>query len=149
VYEITDNAFVPAFEVSFESLRFPTVEWLNGEIKKDPYYKKLDDSDRIRSYGILASTHQMYITIMRHNELFFAMLNSKNFESKLYTSPDFIKTMDLGFPLDIDGVYGDYFIAHIPMSWKGEVDVKNEALRTLMEKTSEEDNPILIVFKYK
>lgn len=149
VYHITSEQADEHFKFDLGSHKFAALEWLK-EKAVDNYGGAIIPSDYISACSVRETDDYMSACFyVKGANGYIGFFNKKTKQSCKYSATDFLKQSGLtGFGL-IKGVYGDYFIADIFPSALKRSSIKRDDLRTVAETVSEEDNPVLCLFKFK
>lgn len=149
VYKIEDTAISPVYEIIFETFKFPTLAYLEeNSAGNDQYIDLLDNSDLVSSYGIYETSNLICCPFVRKKQLYIGLYNKQSDNGYLFTVPDFYRESRLGALIDPIGYTEDYVIAKVDPQDVCKVK-NNSILSYLSEKVTEEDNPILCLFKWK
>lgn len=149
VYHITSEQADEHFKLDLGAHKFAALEWLK-EKAVDNYAGAIIPSDYISACNIRETDDYMSACFYAKGANgYIGFFNKKTKQSCKYSATDFMKQSGLtGFGL-IKGVYGDYFIADIFPSALKRSSIKRDDHRTVAETVSEEDNPVLCLFKFK
>ena len=150
IYKIKSDRIEPAYRLSFESMKFPPIDFLRRASKdKRDYTSDLNQSDYIKAYSIFETNNVTMIYLMQHQPV-FAFYDKATQESFTLPIKDYYKSLQLNallFPL---GATDEYIIFKVNLD---DVDspneIKNPELRKVVEKRKEDDNCIIALGKWK
>lgn len=149
VYKIESDRIVSAFSLDLTPHRLASLEWLQNNAA-DHYTGALTKTDYISAYNVKET--EDYLSVCYYakgaND-FIGFYNKKEGTSCKYTGVDFLKRTGLVGLGEIKGTYQDYFIATITSGILKLSYIEREDLRKISMKISEEDNPVLCLFKFK
>lgn len=146
---INKKSITPAYQISFGSHHMPSLEWLQKIGANDANYAmKLINSEYISSYNIKETDSLLsvyYLVNGGHSYVGFYD-KVKNISYK-YTTDKFLEITELYGLTSSFGVFNNYFVASIMPNVLKQHEIKRDDLRSLLVNISDEDNPILCLFK--
>lgn len=151
VWKVSDNEVKPVYKLDVSPVSFPPLDWLNAEAAGDRFYTPvLFSSGYVFSYSLHETSEYLCIRYIAGKQFYIGLYNKKSKKAYSYHFPDFMRKAAIeGGQMKIVGVYKDYFITYLlPVTLKKH-SIQRPDLRTLAEQVSEEDNPILCLFKFK
>lgn len=151
VWEVTSKNSKPAYNISLGKHKFPPLEWLKQEADGSwNYTVSLPNSEYVYAYNLMENSTHIHILYYIKKSIYLGFYNKKTKESQKYTYPQFITYAAInGGMSEILGTYNDYFISYLSPDILKRHSVQRDDLRLLSEKSSEEDNPILCLFKFR
>lgn len=151
VYRITSKSAIPVYNISFGKDLLPSEEWLSNHIIKDEnYLNELIKSQYISAYNLGETKEYIGTTYYAHGQKFYiAFFNKTTKRSYKCNAYDFMKKYNLYGMSPIKGTHNDYFITSLNMSDLKKYPILSDRLRSIVDKSSEEDNPIICLFKFK
>jgi hypothetical protein len=156
IYQASTNNVFPAFKLFVEGQKFPPVDFLQ-EITAGgrPYFSKLENSNYISHFGLRENTRDMCVFYIANRKRFIGLYDKIKKQSYHYQVNDFRQLLNIGmdFTYVASGLLDDYHVIPlIPFELKEQKRNGYQfsmALDSLIDKSEEEDNPILFLFKIK
>jgi hypothetical protein len=153
IYKVSQDRVFPAFQLSIYGRQFPTTQFLQ-EISADNaiYYSKLEKSDYVSHFLLEENENNMCLFYIAKEQRFVALYDKKNQKSYHYTLDKFQKDLQTGniFTYLAPGKIDDYYVMpFIPSELKTKKEngyLFGEPLNLLIDKSMEDDNPILFLF---
>ena len=152
VYKITDKTFKPTYQLSLDSYRFPTIDFLKRETKgKSDYTKLIDKHDFISSYGLYETKDFLWIPFHKGNmPPCTGFYDKKEKKGYILSLVDYFKSIGLGVLPFAKGNTDEYIICEIKFDEDQKAKInKNKILKEAIENKSSDDNPILCLIKAK
>lgn len=149
IYKISTNKAEPVYNISFGKHKLPSEEWMIDKTSNDAnYINELLSTDYISAYNIKET--DSFISVIYYAKKansYMGFYDKKDKKTCKYSFPELLEIDELdGIDAPI-GIFNNYFITSIsPGSLKSRY-VKNDVLRKISKETSEEDNPILCLYK--
>jgi hypothetical protein len=154
IYQVSTDSLFPAFKLSVEGRQFPPTDFLQ-EITANgmPYFSKLENSDYISHFGLRENTHDMCVFYIAKGERFIGLYDKIKKQAYHYRINDFRQLLNVGtgFTYVVSGMLDDYHVIPlIPSELKEQKRNGYQfsmSLDSLIDKSEEDDNPILFLFK--
>jgi hypothetical protein len=154
IYKVSQDSVLPAFQLSIYERQFPSTQFLQ-DISADNaiYFGKLEQSDYVSHFLLEENENDMCLFYIAKEQRFVALYDKKNQKSYHYTFDEFQNDLQTGniFTYLAPGKVGDYYVMPlIPSELKAKKEDGysfREPLNSLMDKSMEDDNPILFLFK--
>ncbi|MDR1582938.1 MAG: 6-bladed beta-propeller [Prevotellaceae bacterium] len=156
IYQASTDSLFPVFKLSVEKRKFPPTDFLQ-EITADgmPYFPKLENSDYISHFGLRENTHDVCVFYIAKGERFIGLYDKVKKQTYHYRISDFQQWLNIGagFTYVVSGMLDDYHV--IPLTPSELKEQKRNgyqfpmSLDSLIDKSREDDNPILCLFKIK
>lgn len=149
IYKIENESISPFYEIVFETFEFPSLEYLQkSSINNKNYTNELNNSDWVSSYGIYETLNLICCPFVCKKQYYIGLYNKQSDAGYLFAVPDFYKESRLGVLINPKGYTEDYVISVVQP-----IDIcrikDNSILYHLSENTTEEDNPVICLFKLK
>lgn len=151
IYQINEENVVPVMELSFGQQKLPPKSLVVDEKENSAAWQnKVLTSDYINSFHVHETSDCLGVsfygkTFQRH----LGFYDKRNKTAHAYKATDFMKSFHLYGIYDIINTYNDYFVARAePRMLKQYIPLR-EDLRLIAEGMTEEDNPVLCLFKLK
>ena len=151
VYSVDENSIVPKYKVMFGDSKLPPENWLEEHLKEEAnFVQELLKSSYISAYNLLETTHYFASTFYGKEKTFnIAFLDKKTNRSYSCEAIDFMEKYDLRGLGNLIGTYNDYFVSYLYLeSWR-HYSMKRDDLLDLYNQSTEFDNPIICLFKFK
>ncbi|MFA6769502.1 MAG: 6-bladed beta-propeller [Parabacteroides sp.] len=139
VYEASTDTIKPAYNVSFGNYAFPTSDWLSNHLNNDDnYLPELFKSPYVCAFNLNETSDYLLATFLIHgNQDYYAIYNKNDKHSRIYINT-------------IIGTHNDYFVCSLSTALlKRTHNIEQADLRNIVNNLSEEDNPIICMFKFK
>lgn len=150
IWEITTAGTKAVYQLSFGADQLPPLEYLQEESRgQRDYAKSLLNSEYIYTYEVHETASHVAILYYKKGETHIGFYNKETKQAQKYFFPDFMRATSLIGLGRICGVYGDYFVARMHTDMAKKNAIKREDLHMIYESVSEDDNPILCLFKIK
>lgn len=151
VYKLTSREAIPIYNISFGKDQLPSEEWLSNNVgKSKDHTKKIINSPYISAYNLGETKNYLGTTYYANGQNFYiSLFNKETGYSYKSTAYDFMKKYDLYGMSPIKGTYNDYFVVSLNMSDLKRFPIQSQTLRSIVDRSSEEDNPIICLFKFK
>ena len=108
----------------------------------------IQNTNYVSAYNLTENSTFINVLYYVNKSIYLGFYNKQTKVNQKYTYPEFIKYAEIdGAMSEILGVYNDYFIATLSPSILKKYTIRRNNLRIIAEKISEEDNPILCLFK--
>jgi hypothetical protein len=154
IYRISQNDVLPAFRLSISGKQFPPTEFLRDiSANNTVYFDKLTTSDYISHFQIEENTNDICMFYIAKEQRFVAIYDKINQKNYHYTFDEFQKDLQTGniFTYLLSGKVDDYYVIPLPVSdlktKKEDGYLFREPLNSLIDKSEEDDNSILFLFK--
>lgn len=147
IYNIGNKRITPMYELIFDTFKFPTIEFLKDNSANN-YTRQLSKSDLISSYGIYETKDLICCPFVCKRQYHIGLYNKLSDNGYLFTVPDFYRESRLGVFTNLKGCTDDYIISVIQPEDIRKVK-NNSILYSLSGKITEEDNPVICLFKLK
>lgn len=148
IWEITTTGTKVVYQLSFGSDQLPPIEYLRKEAEgQKDYAIPLLNSKYIYAYEVFETSSHLAVLYYKKGETHIGFYNKNTKQTQKYFFPDFMQTTSLVGLGKICGVYGDYFIARMHTDVVKKNTSKIESIHNISNLLSEDDNPILCVFK--
>lgn len=150
IWEITTNA-IPRYNISFGKHKLPPLKWLKEQESSSVYYvMSIQNTNYVSAYNLTENSTFINVLYYVNKSIYLGFYNKQTKVNQKYTYPQFIKYAEIdGGMSEILGVYNNYFIVTLSPSILKKYTIRRNNLRLIAEKISEEDNPILCLFKFK
>jgi hypothetical protein len=152
IYKVTANTSNIDKIISFGEHNLPPLEWIKDKSSDNKDFTgALFGSGYICNF-YLTETNKYIITtyaIVSSKKNYLGFYNKETKSSCKYEMHDFFKRTGLFMGYNIYGIYNDYVITLIPVPMLKNQDIKNPILKSIIDNSTEEDNPILCFFKWK
>jgi hypothetical protein len=151
IYLIDEENMTPVWKLSFGKQKLPPKSLVEDEKENSmAWLKKVMASDYIIAFHAHETDNSLGVsfygkTFQRH----LGFYNKRTQETHAYTAQNFMKRFHLYGVYDIINTYDDYFVARIEPRLLKKYSPQREDLRRIAENMTEEDNPILCLFKFK
>ena len=90
------------------------------------------------------------VTKTHGNQDYYAIYNKKSKHSRIYTNKEFCHLLGINGLNTIIGTYNNYFVCSLSTALlKRSQSIGRADLRNIADKLSEEDNPIICMFKFQ
>lgn len=148
VWKVKDGMLEPAYKVRFGDKSMPPIEYVKekGRGGRD-FSGDLFRSGYVNSFGLLETEQILHATYMCDKVTYFGFYDKDRKEAFSYAFPNFIRATGLAGFYGICGVYKDYFIGKISSTVLLRNQIHYEDLRRIAENRTQDDNPILCLFK--
>lgn len=148
VWKVKDGMLEPAYKVRFGDKSMPPIEYVKekGRGGRD-FSGDLFRSGYVNSFGLLETERILHATYMCDKVTYFGFYDKDRKEAFSYAFPNFIRATGLTGFYGICGVYKDYFIGKISSTVLLRNQIHYEDLRRIAENRTQDDNPILCLFK--
>lgn len=113
------------------------------------YLPPLSVSPYINAYSINETSEYINVLYLASEQFYTCFYHKQTKLSSQYRLIDFLEYSEIEGGGKIVGVFNDYFITYLSPESIKSFSIKRPDLRALAEKASEEDNPILCLFKFK
>ena len=151
VYKITKDSCFVCYNVAYENLSFPPLEYLqSSEMKGENYISKLYNEHYIYSVQLFENK-DFFVSLFNVEKKGYIGIYDKNrdkgsyFFRKTYLAPN----QEIDY-FQIVGSCGDDFIAVLkPFDIKENVKVRDTELGKIINNTKEDSNPILMFFQFR
>jgi hypothetical protein len=154
IYKVSQNDVLPAFQLSIYGKQFPPTAFLQ-EISANnaSYFSALQKSGYISHFQVEENANDMCIFYIAEGQRFMGIYDKISQKNYHYTLDDFQKELRIGniftylAPGKVDGYY---VIPLLPSELKAKEEegyLFGEPLNSLIDKSEEDDNPILFLFK--
>ena len=151
-YEVSTDTIKPVYQVSFGQYKFPPADWLSTHINEDDnYLPSLFKSPYICAFNLNETSDYLLATFLIHgNQDYYAIYNKKSKHSRIYTNKEFCHLLGINGLNTIIGTYNNYFVCSLSTALlKRSQSIGRADLRNIANKLSEEDNPIICMFKFQ
>ena len=149
IYKITSKSVEPVFTVDFGKYKFASKEWLCHNAM-DHYYSTISKTDYISACNIQETKNYIGASFLyKGNNIYTAFYNKKKNISCIIQGNDFIDKSGLIGISPIKGTDGDYFISLIYPATLKNKKIKRKDLLDFSKQISEDDNPIICLFRFK
>lgn len=148
VYRITSTATIPVYQVDFGNYTFANRDWLLANASEN-YYANLSQSDYISACKLYETDQYISANFLYQGTLFMGFYNKGNGQALLMKGMDFSDVSGLIGMTPIIGTYQDYFVTLLYPSLLKKAKKLRDDLKEIADKISEEDNPVLCLFKFK
>lgn len=151
IWEITTRNAIPRYNISFGKHKLPPLKWLNEQASSSVYYIiSIQNTDYVSAYNLTENSTYINVLYYVNKSIYLGFYNKQTKINQKYTYPQFIKYAEIdGAMSEILGVHNDYFITTLSPSILKKYTIRRNNLRIIAEQISEEDNPILCLFKFK
>jgi hypothetical protein len=154
IYKISQNGVFPAFQLSIYGKQFPPTQFLQDiSANNAMYFSKLEKSDYVSHFLLEENEDDMCVFYIAKQQRFVALYDKKNQKNYHYTLDEFQKNLQTGniFTYLAPGKVNDYYVMPlIPSELKAKKEngyLFGEPLNSLIDKSMEDDNPVLFLFK--
>ena len=151
IYQIDSENVTPVLSLSFGKQELPPKSLVVDEREDNMVWlNKVIQSDYINSFCAHETTEHIGVsfygrTFQRH----LGFYDKRNRTTHAYTAEKFMRTFNLYGVYDIINTYNDYFVARVDPKMLKRYIPQREDLRLIAESRTEEDNPVLCLFKFK
>jgi hypothetical protein len=156
IYLVSQNDVSPAFQLSIDEKEFPSTKFLQDKSANNSnYFNDLIESDYVSHFQMEENTNDMCLFYIAKEQRFIGIYDKINRKTYHYSFENFQKDLRIGntFTYLVSGKIDDHYIIPLALSdLKMEKESSysfKEPLNTLIEKSQEDDNPILFLFKIK
>lgn len=152
VYEVSTDTIKPAYNVSFGNYAFPTSDWLSNHLNNDDnYLPELFKSPYVCAFNLNETSDYLLATFLIHgNQDYYAIYNKNDKHSRIYINKEFCHLLGINGINTIIGTHNDYFVCSLSTALlKRTHNIEQADLRNIVNNLSEEDNPIICMFKFK
>ena len=149
VYNVQSSAANLAYEIDFETHRFPPLSYLKEKASKGANYTlELTESDYISAYAFYENKTAIWINYVANKIPYVGWYNKETKTAWELSFKDFTEKIGMqGLLGTVIGSTDEYFISSINSEALSRRYIDNNELRILCEKSRKEDNPILCLFK--
>jgi hypothetical protein len=154
IYRISHNDVLPAFQLSIYGRQFPPTKFLKDiSAHNTMYFDKLTTSDYVSHFQIEENINDMCVFYIAKGQRFVGIYDKINHKNYHYTFDEFQKDLQTGniFTYLTHGKVADYYVIPLLVSdlktKKEEGYLFGETLNSLIDKSQDDDNPILFLFK--
>lgn len=151
IYQIDEENTVPLWELSFGKQKLPPRSLVVDEKENSmAWLNKVLQSEYINSFHAHETSDCLGVsfygtTLQRH----LGFYDKRNKITNAYTAREFMDYFHLPGVYDIINTYNDYFVARVePRLLKKYTPIRQD-LRLIAEGMTDEDNPVLCLFKFK
>lgn len=150
VWSVKGEELAPCYEVRLGDKSLPPMEYVDekGRGGRD-FTGELFGSGYVYAFWLCETERFLQVTYMHKKTTYFGFYDKESKESFTYPFPDFIKATGLTGFYGVCGTHDDYFVGKISPVVLSRNQVSHDALRRISENCSEDDNPILCLFKIK
>lgn len=151
IYQTDAGKQMPVWKLSFGKQKLPPKSLVEDEKENSmAWQNKIITSDYIIAFHAHETTDCLGVsfygkTFQRH----LGFYDKRTETTHAYTAMDFMKKFDLYGVYDIINTYNDYFVARIEPRLLKKYSSQREDLRRIEQNMTEEDNPVLCLFKFK
>ena len=151
VYKITKDSCFICYDVTYENLLFPPLEYLeSSEQHRENYVTKLYNEHYIYSVQLFENK-DFFVSLFNVEKSGYIGIYDKNrdkgfyFYRKAYLSPNH----DIDY-FQIVGSCGDDFVTALkPFDIKENTEVRDTELRKIINNAQEDSNPVLMFFQFR
>lgn len=151
IYQIDVERQTPVWKLAFGKQKLPPKSLVEDEKENTPAWQsKVVASDYIIAFHAHETTDCLGVsfygrTFQRH----LGFYNKKTQTTHAYAAIDFMKQFDLYGVYDIINTHDDYFVSRIEPRLLKKYSSQREDLHQIEQNMTEEDNPVLCLFKFK
>ncbi|WP_455628555.1 6-bladed beta-propeller [Parabacteroides chinchillae] len=152
VYSVTSTDIKPVYTISFGKQEMPPEEYISNVIQKRGAVgpDMLLKSDYVNSFIMHENNNYLAISyFVRIQNSTIGFYNKKTKETNTFHMKDFSKKIGIIGGFYIIGTYDDYFVMCLSAKDLKSKPTFREDLNQIADKISEEDNPVLCLFKPK
>lgn len=156
IYELTANECHPIYSVKYDNFEFPTVSYMDEISNKGTYsyFNKLEESGLISYNKVLGNSHCLLSCFMVKDSKYIGCYNLQNKKGDVFLLKDFAHSLQCGqFEYAATSIKTDCFALVMMPSVLKQLDTEEYAfcngLKSIVNKTSEEDNPIICLLTIK
>lgn len=156
IYELTANECHPIYSVKYDNFEFPTVSYMDEISNKgtSSYFNKLEESGLISYNKVLGNSHCLLSCFMVKDSKYIGCYNLQNKKGDVFLLKDFAHSLQCGqFEYAATSIKTDCFALVMMPSVLKQLDTEEYAfcngLKSIVNKTSEEDNPIICLLTIK
>jgi hypothetical protein len=154
IYKVSQGGVSPAFQLSIYERQFPSTQFLQDiSANNAMYFGKLEKSDYISHFLLEENENDMCVFYIAKEQRYLGIYDKKNQKSYHYTLDEFQKGLHISniFTYLAPGKIDDYYVIPlIPSELKAQKEngyLFREPLNSLIDRSEEDDNPILFLFK--
>jgi hypothetical protein len=150
VYKITKDSCTVCYDIQYDNLSYPPIDFLNLTDKRgENYIKKLFDEHYVYLSQIF-ETHNLLVSTFNVGRRCYLGLYDKKKNNGFYVfRKEYNKTGNGIDYFQISGVHNDEFISVLKSSEiKQNTALIDNALKKLVSNTAEDSNPVICMFKF-
>lgn len=151
IYRVSSEKIEPVWKLSFGKQEFPSDDYVTEIIKEGASgTDRLLRSDYVNSFSACETDEYMAVTYYSKNfDSYLGFYNKRTNTTQAFSMEEFVKRFGVTGGKLILGRHGDYFLMVLNAKRLKDQPTFREDLKQITDKMTEEDNPVLCLFKFK